>query len=151
MSTNKSNARSINKKALEGKIPHYRYPVTDSISMIGDNKLMATVKIAGYPYELADDSELYSNYNLFRTYLVSIGKDMAGQLGLWTYIDKREILVNDVYKSNNVFIQKFVDKYMERFNTGGRYYESVYYITLIYNYGQSSIDDGIKKLDSVLK
>ncbi|STL59704.1 Conjugal transfer protein TraE [Escherichia coli] len=40
---------------------------------------------------------------------------------------------------------------MERFNTGGRYYESVYYITLIYNYGQSSIDDGIKKLDSVLK
>ncbi|HFM0116300.1 VirB4 family type IV secretion system protein [Escherichia coli] len=151
MSTNKSNARSISKKALEGKIPHYRYPVTDSISMIGDNKLMATVKIAGYPYELADDSELYSNYNLFRTYLVSIGKDMAGQLGLWTYIDKREILVNDVYKSNNVFIQKFIDKYMERFNTGGRYYESVYYITLIFNYGQSSIEDGIKKLDSVLK
>lgn len=76
---------------------------------------------------------------------------MAGQLGLWTYIDKREILVNDVYKSNNVFIQKFVDKYMERFNTGGRYYESVYYITLIYNYGQSSIDDGIKNLIPSLK
>ena len=126
MSTNKSNAQSINKKSLEEKIPRYSYPVTDSINMVGDNKLMAVVKIAGYPYELADDSDLYNKYNLFRNYLVSIGKDLAGQIGLWTYIDKREIHVNDVYKSDNVFVQRFTDKYMERFKTGGRYYEAAY-------------------------
>ena len=151
MSTNKSNAQSISKKSLETKIPKYSYPVTDSINMIGDNKLLAIVKVAGYPYELADDSDLYSKYNLFRSYLVSVGKDMAGQLGLWTYHDKREIVVNDAYKSKNNFIQKFTDKYMERFRSGGRYYEASYYIALVYNYSQSSIEDGIKKLSSVLQ
>ncbi|WP_250156784.1 VirB4 family type IV secretion system protein [Escherichia coli] len=151
MSTNKSNAQSISKKSLEEKIPRYSYPVTDSINMVGDNKLMAVVKIAGYPYELADDSDLYNKYNLFRNYLVSIGKDLAGQIGLWTYIDKREIHVNDVYKSDNVFVQRFTDKYMERFKTGGRYYEAAYYIALVFNYSQTSIDEGIKKLNSILQ
>ncbi|MEB7049039.1 conjugal transfer protein TraE, partial [Escherichia coli] len=151
MSTNKSNAQSINKKSLEEKIPRYSYPVTDSINMVGDNKLMAVVKIAGYPYELADDSDLYNKYNLFRNYLVSIGKDLAGQIGLWTYIDKREIHVNDVYKSDNVFVHRFTDKYMERFKTGGRYYDAAYYIALVFNYSQTSIDEGIKKLNSILQ
>lgn len=147
----KSNVQSISKKSLENKIPKYTYPVTDSINMIGDNKLMAVVKIAGYPYELADDSDLYSKYNLFRNYLVSAGKDMAGQLGLWTYLDKREIVVNDSYKSQNHFIQRFTSKYMERFKSGGRYYEAFYYIALVYNHSQSSIEDGIKKLSAVLQ
>jgi len=151
MFMSKSNVQSISKKSLENKIPKYTYPVTDSINMIGDNKLMAVVKIAGYPYELADDSDLYSKYNLFRNYLVSAGKDMAGQLGLWTYLDKREIVVNDSYKSQNHFIQRFTSKYMERFKSGGRYYEAFYYIALVYNHSQSSIEDGIKKLSAVLQ
>nr|WP_241392333.1 hypothetical protein [Serratia entomophila]ULG11328.1 conjugal transfer protein TraE [Serratia entomophila] len=68
---------------------------------------MATIKMAGYPYELADDDDLYIKYNQFRTYLVSMGKDLAGHLGLWTYLDKREVIVNDEYQFSNNFIQGF--------------------------------------------
>ncbi|EMD7527376.1 conjugal transfer protein TraE [Salmonella enterica] len=146
----KSNAPNSKREAIEPKLPRYTYPVSDSITLIGDNKLMATIKMAGYPYELADDDDLYIKYNQFRTYLVSMGKDLAGHLGLWTYLDKREVIVNDEYQFSNNFIQGFADKYMERFKAGGRYYESSYYITLVYNYSSSNVDDGIKKMQQII-
>jgi type IV secretion system protein VirB4 len=146
----KSNAQNNKREAIEPRLPKYSYPISDTITMIGDNKLMATIKIAGYPYELADDDDLYSKYNQFRTYLVSLGKDLAGYLGLWTYLDKREVIVNDTYTFSNNFIQAFSDKYMERFKSGGRYYETSYFITLVYNYSSSSIDDGIKKMQQII-
>lgn len=151
MSISKSNAQKTKRNPIEPKLPRYTYPVDDAITMVGNNKLMATIKIVGYPYELADDDDLYNKYNQFRTYLVSLGKDMAGQLGLWTYTDKREINVNDEYHYENVFIQRFVNKYMERFKTGGRYYEALYYITLVYNYGSDSIEDGVEKMRSIVQ
>lgn len=151
MPMSKSNAQKKKGNAIEPELPRYTYPVDDAISMVGDNKLLATIKITGYPYELADDDDLYTKYNQFRTYLVSLGKDMAGLLGLWTYIDKREILVNDDYKFKNNFIQRFSDEYMTRFKSGGRYYETSYYITLVYNYTNSSIDDGIEKMRSIIQ
>ncbi|KFX10701.1 conjugal transfer protein [Pectobacterium atrosepticum ICMP 1526] len=151
MGLTKSKESKTKSNPIEPYIPNYRYPVDDVVTMIGDNKLMATIKLAGYPYELADDSDLYSKYNQFKNYLVTLGKDLAGQLGIWTYIDKREVIIKDMYKFNNLFIQNFCNKYMGRFNTGGRYYEQSYYITLVFNYSNSNIDDGIDKMLSIVK
>lgn len=137
-------------RSIEDHIPDYRYMVDDDILMIGDNQLLSIIKISGHSFELEQDRELTAKYQRLKAYLLTLGQDAAGKIGVWFYLDRRKVEIDEQYNFDNEFIQKFSAKYMERFKNQGHFFKTTYFVAIVLNYSSSTLEEGIKKMHQYL-
>ncbi|HCN7793453.1 TPA: conjugal transfer protein, partial [Escherichia coli] len=62
--------------------PDYRFHITDSIIFTSDRKMLASLVVAGIPFETENDNVLTNLFNSVKNFLIGLGKE--GDLYLWT-------------------------------------------------------------------
>lgn len=131
---------------ITNEYPNYRYHLTESIIFTDDRKMMATIAIAGIPFETENDNTLLTLFKGFKNFLVGLGKE--GDLYLWTHLIKEKITIDGEWNFENKFLHNFSKKYLSTF-IAGNFYKSSWYITFGIPY--SDVDSGIERMDEITK
>lgn len=133
-------------------IPKFKYLFDQNVIGLDDNKIMAIIKVNGNDFESIPDSDLNGQFNTIKSFFLFLGKTLGSKLSMYCYTNKEKITLDESYKFENTFIQRFSDKYMERFSNNKEFFKAEYYISLVYNYDadNQSLDDGIKKLNGIV-
>ena len=118
--------------------PDYRFHVTDSIIFTSDRKMLASLVVAGIPFETENDNVLTNLFNSVKNFLIGLGKE--GDLYLWTHLIKKRATINGEWNFDNDFLSRFSKKYLALF-TSSAFYKSTWYLTFGIPY--DDVDTGI--------
>lgn len=137
---------SENLSSVEKLLPEYELNIQSGVISIGTDKLMSCFVLEGMAYESESDNVIRNRFYNVNDYLISLGKDCGGSLGIWTHIVKREVKIDNDYKFKSEFINNFTSKYIEQFNgSGSKFFKVLYYITLVLKF--KNLDDGVEKIN----
>lgn len=125
---------------LKKRLPKYGHPITENIISLDDQKMMATIKLEGMPFESASQNQLDAAFHNVRSFLNNLARQHGGKLAVWTHIVKEKDTLETSYdfKQNN-FMQGFADKYISSFS-GKTFFKVSYFISFVYQY-----DDKLKR------
>lgn len=124
--------------------PDYRFHVTDSIIFTSDRKMLASLVVAGIPFETENDNVLTNLFNSVKNFLIGLGKE--GDLYLWTHLIKKRATINGEWNFNNDFLSRFSKKYLALF-TSSAFYKSTWYLTFGIPY--DDVDTGIERMNEM--
>lgn len=154
MKSKNSNSK-INKESnqqsssIDKYIPDYGYHLSDNIISIGSNKLLCTLVIDGMPFESVSDNQIELAFLNFKDYLTVLGKEYGGSLGVWTHLIKKKVKLDTKYNfENNLFAQKFVNKYCNLFDNNN-FFKTEYYVSFVLK--TSDIIEGMEFLNTIIE
>ncbi|HCN6764233.1 TPA: conjugal transfer protein, partial [Escherichia coli] len=124
--------------------PDYRFHVTDSIIFTSDRKMLASLVVAGIPFETENDNVLTNLFNSVKNFLIGLGKE--GDLYLWTHLIKKRATINGEWNFDNDFLSRFSKKYLALF-TSSAFYKSTWYLTFGIPY--DDVDTGIERMNEM--
>ncbi|QBP89924.1 VirB4 (plasmid) [Escherichia coli] len=124
--------------------PDYRFHVTDSIIFTSDRKMLASLVVAGIPFETENDNVLTNLFNSVKNFLIGLGKE--GDLYLWTHLIKKRATINGEWNYDNDFLSRFSKKYLALF-TSSAFYKSTWYLTFGIPY--DDVDTGIERMNEM--
>lgn len=88
--------------------PDYRFHITDSIIFTSDRKMLASLVVAGIPFETENDNVLTNLFNSVKNFLIGLGKE--GDLYLWTHLIKKRITIDGEWNFDNAFFKQVFKK-----------------------------------------
>ncbi|HHZ5910356.1 TPA: conjugal transfer protein [Escherichia coli] len=124
--------------------PDYRFHITDSIIFTSDRKMLASLVVAGIPFETENDNVLTNLFNSVKNFLIGLGKE--GDLYLWTHLIKKRITIDGEWNFDNDFLSRFSKKYLALF-TSSAFYKSTWYLTFGIPY--DDVDTGIERMNEM--
>ncbi|EOQ5944134.1 conjugal transfer protein, partial [Escherichia coli] len=124
--------------------PDYRFHITDSIIFTSDRKMLASLVVAGIPFETENDNVLTNLFNSVKNFLIGLGKE--GDLYLWTHLIKKRITIDGEWNFDNAFLSRFSKKYLALF-TSSAFYKSTWYLTFGIPY--DDVDTGIERMNEM--
>ena len=135
--------------SIDRYIPEYGYHLSDNIISIGSNKLLCTLVIDGMPFESVSDNQIELAFLNFKDYLTSLGKEYGASLATWTHLIKKKVTLDTKYNfENNLFAQKFANKYCNLFDNNN-FFKTEYYISFILK--TSDIIEGVEILSTIIE
>ena len=77
-------------------IPNYSCHFSDNVIYLKDGKLMATLKLEGFPFESIEDDEIFQMFERFRTFFVALSK--SEDIFIWTHLLKKRGFLKTITK-----------------------------------------------------
>lgn len=138
-----------NQTNVASELPDLRFHVTEEIVNFKDKRLVSVIRLNGIPFETIPELTLQGRFDQLNNKFSSMCKEKSGRLGIWTNIVRRKANSDFNFSTDNYFIKRFSDKYLNRFS-GNNYFENSYYVQLILKY-ENDIDDGIAELEQLIE
>ncbi|EGH9360839.1 conjugal transfer protein [Salmonella enterica] len=142
------NANQLKKrknKPVKTQYPNYQFHVSESVVYTEDNRMLSTIILEGLPFESVTDAVLENAFHNVKDFLVGAGKD--GELYLWTHLVRERVSIENEYKFQSEFLNRFSEKYISTFKNGD-FYKSTWYITFGMPFGQ--VDAGVERMHDLV-
>ena len=129
-------------------LPKYSRLITESILLLDDERVIATIKIKGVSYQTASDRELENYFTGEKRLFSALCRKYGSKLAVWTHIVRRKDGFNESYEFENEFIQDFSNRYCDTFSKG-EFYSTDYYLTFVLKF--RDLNKGIEELNDIMR
>ncbi|MGD9569843.1 MAG: hypothetical protein AB7V48_16280 [Sedimentibacter sp.] len=131
-------------------MPKYTLHVDDKIVNLKNDRLLMVIKIEGINFESLNDRDIQDKNNSINRIVTDITNQYPDQVQFHANVIRSKIHANANYKFPSPFVQKFHDKYIERFNKQD-YFETGFYLSIVFkydNFEQAILD--LREIESII-
>lgn len=116
-------------------LPPYSLHVDDTIVNLKNDRLMLVIKLEGINFESYSNESIQHHNNTVNRLISDITNQYPDQVQFHGNVIRSKVEVNSHYEYESNFIQKFHDKYIERFNKKP-YFETGFYLSIIFKFNE---------------
>lgn len=145
------NNNAIKNTNMGSFIPNYSCHFSDNVIYLKDGKLMATLKLEGFPFESIEDDEIFQMFERFRTFFVALAK--SEDIFIWTHLLKKRGFLENNYKIDNVFLQEFYNFYIDNLQATDFYtthYIMSIGIPVVSSKNEADLEASLEKMNEIL-
>lgn len=131
-------------------LPKYSLHVDDKIINLKNDRLLMVLKLEGLNFESLSDEKIQQHNNSINRVVSDITNQYPDQVQFHGNVVRSKIKTNTHYDFKSEFIQKFHDKYIDRFNKKP-YFETGFYLSIVFkydNFEQAVLD--LKEIESII-
>lgn len=131
-------------------MPQYTLHVDEKIINLKNDRLLMVIKVEGINFESFDDRDLQDKNNTLNRIITDINNQYPDQVQFHANVIRSKVNAKASYKFPSPFVQKFHDKYVERFNKQD-YFETGFYLSIIFkydNFEQAVLD--LREIESII-
>ncbi|HGJ5856014.1 hypothetical protein [Arsenophonus nasoniae] len=134
-------------------IPKYHSHISADKIFLENKKMMVTFQVEGIQSESLSDDNLVNLFNAQKDFLA--GLCQSGNIYLWSHLVKKNVRLDERYLSpDNLFLQRFYDKYASLFSEKSLFVTR-YYLTVLTDYddvyeGEEALTDIVHQIKTAL-
>lgn len=132
--------------AVEDHLPKIGRPVSETATSLDFGGAFIVIRVNGVPFESVSRAEIEARYDGWNRQLAAMTLEKGNRLALWTTFRRRRVSFGDEYRFTSPFIQRTVDKYLERFRKHD-HFENSFYITAILT--GDDLDETLRELEEL--
>ncbi|PAV06605.1 type IV secretion system protein VirB4 [Arsenophonus sp. ENCA] len=134
-------------------IPKYHSHISADKIFLENKKMMVTFQVEGIQSESLSDDNMVNLFSAQKDFLA--GLCQSGNIYLWSHLVKKNVQLDESYLSpDNLFLQRFYDKYASLFSEKSLFVTR-YYLTVLTDYddvyeGEEALTDIVHQIKTAL-